>query len=75
MGIDLCRLHTRVPKKFLDGADVVARLDHVRGERVSEGMAAPGLRYPGRPDRRLDRLLQGRLRDVMPLLTPRARVE
>jgi hypothetical protein len=38
VSVDLRRLNARMPQKFLYGADVVAGLDHVRGEGVAEGV-------------------------------------
>ena len=38
MSVDHGGLYIFVPKQFLDGADIVAILEQVSGERVSEGM-------------------------------------
>jgi len=40
VGVDHRRLHVGVPKELLDGADVVAVLEQVRGERVPQRVAA-----------------------------------
>src|SRR5215208_110763 len=70
MCVNLGSLNARVPEQLLHGADVVARLDHVRGEGVSEGVTAPRLRHHGRPDRTLHGLLERRLGYVVAPLAP-----
>ena len=40
--LDLCDLNAGMPEQLLHGVDVAARLDHVRGEGVAEGVRALG---------------------------------
>jgi len=51
----------KVPRVVLDGADVVARLWQVSGERVPQRVAARTLIHPGGLQRTLDRLRQAAL--------------
>ena len=43
MCIDHCRAHILVPQQLLDGADVTAIFEQVRGEAVTQGVAADRL--------------------------------
>lgn len=54
-----------MPEELLDGANVVAVFEQVRGETVSEGVAAGGLSQPGGANGELDGVLQVLLGKVM----------
>jgi hypothetical protein len=47
MRVDHRGLHTPVAQKLLDGSDVRAGLEEMRGEGVTEGVAGDALRLPG----------------------------
>jgi hypothetical protein len=64
-----------VAEKFLDRPDIVAGLQEMGGEAMSQGVTARGLRDAGFPDGLLDRPLQGLLVDVMAALDARAWVD
>lgn len=49
--VDHCRRQIRMAEQFLNRADVIGRLQQVRGERVAEGMATRPLRDARLPDR------------------------
>lgn len=68
MRIDHRRRQLRVPQQLLHGADVIARLEQMRRERVPQGVTSGRLPDPGRADGPLDRFLQRRLRDMVPPL-------
>src|SRR5262249_5108881 len=55
-----------VAQQLLDGADVVAVLQQMGGERVPEGVARGGLGDPGAADRVLYRPLKDRFVEVEP---------
>ena len=58
MGVDLRRAHVTVPEQFLNRADIMAVFQQVRGERVTEGVAARRFGDPRATDRVLDCALQ-----------------
>ena len=58
MGVDHRRADVPVAQQLLDGANVVAVLPQVGGERVPEGVARGGLGDPGAADRLLHRPLK-----------------
>src|SRR5215510_4511795 len=66
VGVDLRRAHVTVPEQFLNRADVMAVFQQVRGERVTEGVAARRFGDPRATDRVLDRALQNGLVQVVP---------
>ena len=59
VGIDHCRLHVLMPEQFLNRADIIAIFQEVRGERVSQRVAAHRLGQAGLSGRFFD----GRLSD------------
>ena len=66
MGVDHRSCHIGVPEKFLDGADIGAGFEQVRGEGMAQRMAADGLGDAGGPGGPLDLLLQAGFIRVMP---------
>ena len=69
VGIDHGRGHVAVPQQLRDRPDVVAVLEQVRRERVSQGAGARALGEPGVSDRGLDGALEDRLVEVMPTVS------
>src|SRR4030095_5069421 len=65
VGVDHRGADVPVTQQLLDGTNVVAFLQEVRGKRVPEGMARGGLGNPRAPDRVLDRPLEDRLVQVV----------
>ena len=47
MGINHSRSYIFVPHQLLDGSDVIPGLKQIGGKRMSEGVAANALDYPG----------------------------
>src|SRR5262245_40832486 len=66
MGVDLRRAHVTVPEQFLNRADIMAVFQQVRGERVTEGVAARRFGDPRATDRVLDRALQHGFVEMVP---------
>jgi len=66
VGVDLRRAYVTVPEQFLNRTDVMAVFQQVRGERVTEGVAARRFGDPRAPDRVLDRALQHGFVEVVP---------
>ncbi len=54
MGVDHGRGKIVVPEPLLNGADVGAALEQVRGEGMAKGVGTDGLRQPGTADGHLD---------------------
>src|SRR5262245_10997213 len=61
MRVNLRRGHVAGAEKLLDGPDIPACLEQVRGERVAERVTGSALRDPGTADRVLDGALHHRL--------------
>ena len=64
-----------VPQQLLDRADVVARFQQVRGERVMERVTADRLADTGAHHRQPYRALQRSLVEMVPPLLTRGRVQ
>lgn len=64
MGIDHGRLQTAVPQQQLNGPNVGALPQQMRGKGMAQRMNAGVLENPRPIERRLERLLQARLRRV-----------
>ena len=75
MRINHCGSDVFVSKQFLNATDVVPVLQQMRGEAVSEGMAARRFSDSGRSDGQFDGVLKVLFRDVMPPQIARARIE
>lgn len=71
MGVDHGRPHAPVAEKLLNGADVVAVLQQMGGERVAEGMAGGALCDVALADSLANRLLDGRRVQVVAYFFPR----
>ena len=65
MRVDHCRTHVGVSKKFLNGAQVIAVFQQVRGEAVAQRVVASVLRDAGQADGALHRPLHAVRRGVM----------
>ena len=65
MSVNHGRADVFVPKKFLDGPNVVASLKQVGSERMPERVAPNVLDYPSLADCLLHRPLENRLMDMM----------
>ena len=61
VSVDHGRADVFVPKEALDGADVIAVLEEMGGERVPERVATGRLRDPGGADGVVDRTLDDTL--------------
>lgn len=74
MGVNHGGFHVLVPEKFLNGPDVVAAFQELRGERMPESMASGSFGQAGLLHRAVDRLLDDGFVNVMPSLIARLRV-
>src|SRR2546425_12108271 len=74
MSVDHRRRNIFMAEQFLDGADVRAAFQQVRGEGMPEGVTSDRLGQPGLPHGLLDRLLQAVLVDVMAADFPTPRI-
>jgi len=68
MGIDHGGAHILMAEQFLDGPDIIAILNQVRGKRMPQGMTTGRLGYSGFPGSFFDGLLDNGLMEMMPVL-------
>ncbi len=68
MGVNHRGAHIPVPKQFLNRPDVIAVFQQMRGEGMTESMAACGFRDASLQDRLLYRALQNGFVEVVPAL-------
>ena len=65
MGVDHGRFDVLVPEQFLNGSDIIAVLKHMRGKRMTKGVARGMLDHSRLADGILDDTLHSRLMHVM----------
>lgn len=75
MGIDLGRLDVVMSQQFLNGTDVVSRLQEMSGKTVPQRVRGGPLGYARAAHRRLHGLLDRSGVHVVPFLPPAVRVD
>ena len=74
MSVNHSRADVFVPEEFLDSANVLARLQQMRGKSMPKSVAANMLYHPGRPGCFLDCALKNRFMYMMPSFFAGSRV-
>jgi hypothetical protein len=74
MGVDHRRTHVFVAQELLDGADVIARFQQMRGERMAERVANRVLDDAGFANGPSNGALHQRLVDVVAAILPRSAI-